>query len=52
VTALNHRWNKRMLRAPHLIAALLITALSPAALAHEFGWGLWTYADGLRTRQQ
>jgi hypothetical protein len=33
--ALNHRWNKQMLRAPHLIAALLITALSPAALAQR-----------------
>ena len=32
---LNHRWNKRMLRAPRLIAALLITALSPAALAQK-----------------
>jgi hypothetical protein len=33
--ALNQRWNKRMLRAAHLIAALLITALSPAALAQK-----------------
>src|ERR1700685_704313 len=33
--ALSHRWNKRMLRAPHLIAALLMMALSPAALAQK-----------------
>jgi len=35
VMALNQRWNRLMLRALHLIAALLITALSPAALAQK-----------------
>src|SRR3954470_18434387 len=32
---LNQRWSKWMLRAPRLIAALLMTALSPSALAQK-----------------
>ncbi len=35
VMAVNHRWNKQMLRAPHLIAAFLTLALSSAAQAQK-----------------